>query len=477
MSRLDSYKHAAMEDFGKVARKAVLTAVLTVGTALSLRGQDHAPLPVTPDTPQTSAAVKAIMNDVGNKALLRDSMLNFRSFFELSGGAEEDYLNKLRVDTENASTTPEGFGRSVFVPRVIFYDLSQALNIPYSDMFAAEFKHRMHVEYTNDVSNLITKASENNRVKTDNQSMLTFTNPFASVVTDKEGYDVSILMPSTYYYSVQDQIAVTAMEARTYTDAHEKWHIISYNYGFCEKMEQNAKAQDPAFFEERPQYVGEVFADLGALGEMVEKGHSLTILQKLADWREQNTKTENPDHEHMSKKQILMLYDSIFDMGIEKFRHLPMLQKVILYQNIMDKAGFERPVAEAGALQRPPGLTAAQQTEVAHNLKGFDAQKVLIDKAFELGGKATPLTIFQAYNDFQSRFSETMRNSSDPVNSATVIEIQAALQKEFHQMAKIDFIKINADRGVDLFKTEPALIKIAEGPVKTASYAAPAQGG
>jgi hypothetical protein len=129
-------------------------------------------------------------------------------------------------------------------------------------------------------------------------------------------------------------------------------------------------------------------------------------------------------------------------------------------------------MSQAKAPEAVTGLNGADQA-LAGQLKAWDADKALDDKAFEIGKKITPQTIIAGYNKMQEDLHEKMK--ADPDNKLYPLQ-SAKLQQAFLNHARnLDYVSVNAARGVDIVKAEPALRSFAESPKKNAA-GAPAGG-
>lgn len=193
-----------------------------------------------------------------------------------------------------------------------------------------------------------------------------------------------------------------------------------------------------------------------------------------------------------AKLALTTLQETVAEMGVERFRNLTDADAQKLTSNFAEKdlsqdmsdivrnwrgdpeeraavqkefADFlslvERSVAFAGAYDVPPGtpqptkeLTAAEK-QVMEQLGQWNAMQLLQDRAFRTDGKITPETLARAYGDMQDDLDAKIRKEPDNL----LYRAQTAkLQQSFiTTIQTLDYIKANADRGVDIFKVEPGL--------------------
>ncbi len=303
-----------------------------------------------------------------------------------------------------------------------------------------------------------------------------------------------------------------------FTNRHEGWHCLDGKYNLRhldpEKLEAVRKGTLGSQINDRTAleiyatiYRKEALADVGATGDMIRAGKGLDLIDKVADWRAQDPK----DLQHLSSPVLKGLKAKIGEIGLDNFRKLSDTDAQKLYFEVTDKWGMtgrslqtglrfemakgaerqgyldrfgkdqdvtralllETYVAKARPDQPAAGLSGTDAA-LAAQLKNWDADKLLDDKAFEMGKKITPQTIIAAYNRLQGDLHGKM--TSDPDNKLYPLQATKLQQAFLTHARELDYVGANAARGVDIVKTEAALKSFAEPPKKNASAGAPVSG-
>jgi hypothetical protein len=117
----------------------------------------------------------------------------------------------------------------------------------------------------------------------------------------------------------------------------------------------------------------------------------------------------------------------------------------------------------------PAPLTAAEQ-QVFTDLAKWDAEQMLLDRAFKDKGKITPATLIHVYGQMQDELRKELKDHpEDPLLRAKVTKLQ---QSYITAVRETDYVAENADRGVNIFTKEPKLAEYlkkqqeAENPPK-----------
>ena len=328
--------------------------------------------------------------------------------------------------------------------------------------------------------------------------------------------EACVVIPSSERTPTAGIAGLTRAEQVQFTNTHESYHCLDGKYNLRhldpKKVEAVKKGTLLSQINDRTAleiyatvYRKEAFADLGGAGDMIRAGKGLDLIDKLAAWRASDTK----DLQHLSSPVLKGLKDRIQEMGLDNFRKLSTADAQKLYfevtdeygmtaksiqttmrfasatgtekQSYLDRARTDPDVARALVLmsylvkahpQHPAAALSGTDRALAGELKKWDADKLLDDKAFEMGGKITPSTIIKAYNALQDDLHGKMTASADN----KLYPLQAAkLQQAFLTHAReLDYVAVNAARGVDIVKTEPALKTFADPPKKNLAAAAPA---
>lgn len=285
-----------------------------------------------------------------------------------------------------------------------------------------------------------------------------------------------------------------------FINRHEGWHCQDSRFpqppgGSGEekmtKLDVNAAIADDALLADLSNRIRkESVADAGAVGDMIRQdGFGLDLIDKIIAWR------NNPqDVGHISTPVLQGLKSAITKMGLPAFRALTDRQATDLYYNVTTQnqlgpngvrfamvldnvtpaqrddmakqfAGdpeyqkaialrriYSRPVPDAGLFGGP--LTA-EEKRLMNEVSGWNASKLLQDTAFQRERKITPVTLIAAYATLQEGLMARLH--AEPDNSLLPV-LMTKLQNTFmHDVRSLDYLKVNAARGVNLAKTEPAL--------------------
>jgi hypothetical protein len=322
-----------------------------------------------------------------------------------------------------------------------------------------------------------------------------------------------VVVPSSEHALEVDIKGLSRAETVEFTNRHESWHCLDGKYTLrhldpakLEAVKSGSLVSqlgDPTALEAYATlYKKESLADVGALGDMIRAGKSPDIIDKVIAWRNSDPK----DLQHLSSPVLQGFKAQIEQMGLENFRRLPDAEAQKMYFDTVDLCGMTaksldtsiryatapraqrekyhrdaetdldaaRAIALLSHIKAPPKdvqkpLSAAEK-KVAQQLKSFHPGTLLDNKAFELGGKITPATLADAYDDLQEGLRAKMQ--AEPNNK--LWQAQAtALQQEFLTHARTaDFVALNAARGVDIVRVDAAL-KDFRPAIQTAAKAAP----
>ncbi|TAL35053.1 MAG: hypothetical protein EPN97_07720 [Alphaproteobacteria bacterium] len=115
--------------------------------------------------------------------------------------------------------------------------------------------------------------------------------------------------------------------------------------------------------------------------------------------------------------------------------------------------------AEKAALAKqphqPPQPLTPEEQQVFTDLAKWDANQMLLDRAFKKEGKITPETLIHAYAKMQDDLRHELRDHpEDPLLRAKVTKLQ---QSFITAVKETDYVSENADRGVNIFDKEPKL--------------------
>ncbi len=286
---------------------------------------------------------------------------------------------------------------------------------------------------------------------------------------------------------------------------HESWHARNTKYTQTEAAQDLVNAArngDPVDFVKNRRALAafsslirsETLSDVGAIGDMIREGHGLELLDAMRSKR----KSVTEDTEHMSVMALDGLRSHITKMGLENFRKLDDGAATALYYAITDKfspsarslqIAYAWQVAETEAQRQqlkdiaktdveaakgiaflrfmpdpedhspPPAPKPLSPAEEAANeaLTKWDHLAALEQRAFELGGKATPETYIRAYASLQSDIWARIQREPD---NLMLPEQMTKLQTNFaHGLGDVNFAAINRQHGIRIENVEPSLKK------------------
>lgn len=284
-------------------------------------------------------------------------------------------------------------------------------------------------------------------------------------------------------------------EKTEFINSHEGWHCLYTKYNPFQTDSLSPAEKTVA------QNKAEAFADLGSVGDMIRRGHTMDIIDKIADWRG----SAADDVEHYSVPALMELKKRIEDMGLEEFRALSMTAMQEIYYDITDHYCFtlgklnvalaylsadstKRLDMEQQALTNPEIKTAvdlAQQMEDAADPMGvsmaasptdalaartyitaWNPLLALKKKALSLHGEITPRSLIKAHAALQDSLQTVMQeNPQNPLYPA-----QAGMLKKFfeYSVSRLDYVAVNQRYGVDLSKS-PTFSQLMKPPTDSAS--------
>jgi hypothetical protein len=327
-------------------------------------------------------------------------------------------------------------------------------------------------------------------------------NASAFVNNFREDAQVCVVVPSSDIAPVEIK-GMPYNVVVDYVNRHESFHCrdTKYNFrGVDPQLVAQVKPENPGNLVGRPDlqnifltmHKREVFADVSAIAEMVRNGHEpKSLLGPLKDWR---TKEGGTDISHYTTPALEALEKKIKDMGVAKFRALDAeavsklcyeitdqnalrqreLDAMLRYRAGTDKdkaalrkeAAGDRETARALGVEsdiakqlavKPKGWTALTPAEqkLDDQVRGYPASKLLQDRAFEIGGKITPVTMAKAYAAIHDELRlEREWEPDNPIPAAKMTKLQHTLLRE---LRILDYAYLNQQRGVKIEDVEPCL--------------------
>ena len=333
---------------------------------------------------------------------------------------------------------------------------------------------------------------------------------------DPSGKVTYVVIPLSNYAPAFEIKGLSIQDEANFTDRHEGWHALDFALGLKSKWPiidfSKLKVDSLQTTEDKINnacylkfscdiYNCESFADIGAAGDMIRSGQSPEIIGHLIDWRLEG----KYDASHMSPPALRELQKRITALGIDKFRALDDTEATSLYSEILDTAGLtparlalvykylkgtdaER-AAMVTANQGNPDFACAysyiacfkslevpdiikvprgefkltpEMQKIADAVGAWDAKGALEKRAFELGGKITPISLAKAYCSLMNELDDSLLASAENDQILCRTQIIRLKNSFFESVQDADYVAVNAKYGVDIVAAEPSLQKIVE---------------
>lgn len=340
--------------------------------------------------------------------------------------------------------------------------------------------------------------------------------PAAYTNAGNGGLQACVVAPSSDH-ALMEEANITGLSQRgrtTFLNRHEAYHCLDDQFtlrnvdkeelaklkpGDLTAMAGNRAVCDVIAIQSQK----EAFADVGAVGDMIRRdGYDLRLLDSVSDWR----KDRPADIIHLSTPVLQGMKKEIEEMGgIAKFREMDDAKAKEFYYNVVDKYGITGKGFQAALkyetgnklqklgyqiealgdseirrglqlrdyVNRTPGQSAPSAPSEAEleQVKKYDAQAALEERAFRIGHKVTPVTMAQAYTQLQEDLRAQMRAHPE---SHLYAEQMTKLQQTFTTNVKtMDYVEANSRVGVDIVKAEPALAAFSGKPAARATQPKP----
>ncbi|MEZ0226465.1 MAG: hypothetical protein ACAH83_18055 [Alphaproteobacteria bacterium] len=136
-----------------------------------------------------------------------------------------------------------------------------------------------------------------------------------------------------------------------FINGHESWHCKNTKYSLAAipqtELDAIKEAEDVIGHPQRLLAVtiatkNESLSDVGALGDMIRKGHGMDIIDKVQAQRYKGS----DDYLHWTASALDGLKEKINEMGIDKFRRLNDADARKLYEDVVDKNTYTPTQAE-----------------------------------------------------------------------------------------------------------------------------------
>lgn len=293
-----------------------------------------------------------------------------------------------------------------------------------------------------------------------NVASVTGTAPSAMPVTSAFKQNAAeVVIPKSHMRQTSLDIpGLKPSEITALVNYHEFFHCLHDKY---------AKAHP---FENTPQK-REMFADAGAMLEMMRRGKGVEIIDQMIVWR-----MRGKDDTHATVPALLALKKHVEQNGgADAVRKMTTKQVLDLCYKATEEgssmswmARLQSMVAEMPDISK--AASKAQNPTFSMKDLPFKQNPVAIleDKAFALGGKITPRTLMQANNALQKEYADAHeKNPNDMAGMFLAAYVQTVYLK---QVQATDYQAANTKRGATLSADDLQEIAfVQKKPVKTAS--------
>ncbi|TAL26767.1 MAG: hypothetical protein EPN97_18950 [Alphaproteobacteria bacterium] len=297
-----------------------------------------------------------------------------------------------------------------------------------------------------------------------NAASVTGTAPSAMPVVDAFRHNAAeVVVPKSHMRQVNLDIpGLKPSEITALVNYHEFFHCLHDKY---------AKAHP---FENTPQK-REMFADAGAMLEMMRRGKGPEIIDQMIVWR-----MKGKDDTHATVPALLALKKYVKDHGgAEGVRKMTTKEVLDLcYKATEDGSSMTWISRMQNLVAAMPDISAAAAKTQTPSFKWQDLPfkknpvQILEDKAFALGGKITPRTLMQANNALQKEYADGHeKNPNDMAGMFLAAYVETAYMK---MVQGTDYTAANAKRGAKLNADDLQEIAfVQKKPLKTAAAPAP----
>lgn len=282
-------------------------------------------------------------------------------------------------------------------------------------------------------------------------------------------------------------------ESMEFYNRHEDWHCLDGFYDARDIARHGRRLdwKDMKSLLNEPEILHaislawrkEALADVGALGDMIRDGARPGVIGPVSNWRLDRAAE---DIQHCSTPALRALEAGIVNMGLDAFRRLGDQEAAQFYYMVVEERGLSSAEAvrafiihshgtaeEKAALEREAKTSAPiargiamaanlapdrslpdgrlQDTNLppaARQLADWDAQGLILEKAFAASRRITPETMLSAYNTLQGELRRDIENDPhDLLPAEKALKLRAAFLSSVNTTR---FATENKRRGVDL---------------------------
>jgi hypothetical protein len=501
---------------GVMERSKKAIAVATLGVSLFISGEAEAakkqrPAPQHPQAPLTDVVrqpadppdpIEALAKELERRDAIREALL---------ADAQKQYPTLLNNTQTGYSGDLEGLQRKVnnylktegnhFHSEVVFIDPAKldtgmAIGLTPSLAVGGILKaqgNQAHQSVVDDAGSKMTKGIFTKFGGT------TYTQDPTAFTSNGAGLQACVIVPSSDHAILEEASikGLSQQDRAMFLNRHEAWHCIDDRFSTRHldqaeldkvKMDdlKSIAASRAACDFIAIQSQKEAFADAGAIGDMIRGGnYDLRLLDSVSDWR----KDRPGDVIHLSTPVLNGMKKEIEEMGLAKFKEMDDAQAKKFYYQVVDKYGMtgrgfqaalryengnflqkighqidalgdsevRRGLELRDLVGRTPGQTVPPQLTAAEleQVRIYDPQAQLEERAFQQGGKITPVTMAKAYTQVQEELRAQMKAHPE---SHLYAEQMTKLQQSFTTNVKtMDYVEANNRLGVKIEDADPAL--------------------
>lgn len=522
------------ESFARAGRKAVLTLAVLGG---SLLYGERAAAQKAPAAPDTTSQIAANANSVfaPHATAKTDSVkpsLTFRQMLNINDELDArgrmsfwkflyDEGNRYSRSLDSLETRLRGYEsrhnkgarENIVVIDPLMFDIGVGLGIRAPDVVT---KMLVKEGVSPTFKTTLGVAMSLERIRAVNFIDDTLSTQFPSAFSPQDvfGNQSRIIVPISNFMLSFYIPGLSRQEIVEFTNRHEGWHATDYVNSDADIDYDSLRANPPVTVQDMINnveymkmaaynYNSEVYADVGAAGDMVRAGHGLDLIQNVSDWRALHP----DDPRHMSPPVLTELQNRIEKMGIDRFRALDERQTAALYDSVMQDAGmnarrmtlayeflalekeerlayvvmhqndpeFSRAYAFARRFiayhdedETAPQVRITQQVppdiqKVMDEVCGWDAQAALEKEAIRTDGMITRVSMAKAYLSMMQDFDEKLTAAQTPPERVGASLHMSRLKSTYLRvMEEPNLVLANMRHGIDLLDKDPSLKEAAD---------------
>ena len=287
--------------------------------------------------------------------------------------------------------------------------------------------------------------------------------PRVSTLMDSSGHNLAyVITPQSEFV---DQVGglikgLTGEQICSYVNYHEFFHVMADKY---------AKDDGTVNMQQK----NEMFADVGAMVEMIKRGAEPGIIDSIITFR----KLPGMGTDHETGPALENLKEYIQKNGVDKLRNMNDKDVLNLDYQIAEASSTPFRYREAAAWDSVKSLFSpgakSMPTSATALPKEWNPCKLLLEKALEIDGKVTPETLLHANNALQAEYRKCFL-AGNPVYEQMMTGMEEAFAR---QLRATDYEAVNATRHTTLTaqdRTDIDLVKRTPIPIPVSAVQKPA---